>query len=145
MNTQAKIETRIPKLREKIGLVKSFEFRISSFVVLSVLLLAELPAYATTVSGTFKRADGAPIQGTVEFILSQQAKTTTPPVTYAPVLTTCPVTDGDISPGCTVQGNDTLDPAGTFYRVRVLDLNNTVVIPQLNYTIAGTAVNLSEL
>ncbi|MGH3863237.1 hypothetical protein, partial [Actinokineospora sp.] len=33
----------------------------------------------------------------------------------------------------------------TFYRVRVLDLNNIVVIPQLNYTLSGAAVNLSEL
>ncbi|MCI0402194.1 MAG: hypothetical protein L0212_01560 [Acidobacteria bacterium] len=100
---------------------------------------------ATTVSGTFKRADGTPINGTIEFVLSQQAKTITPPVTFAPVLTTCPVTSGTISPGCTVQGNDTLDPAGTFYRVRVLDLNNIVVLPEVNYTLTGPAVDLGQL
>ncbi|HSC77575.1 MAG TPA: hypothetical protein VLB32_03335, partial [Candidatus Acidoferrales bacterium] len=82
---------------------------------------------------------------TIEFMLSQPAKTTTPPVTFAPVKTTCAILSGAIAAGCTVQGNDTLDPAGTFYRVRVLDLNNLVVVPSANYTFSGAAVDLGSL
>ncbi len=108
-------------------------------------LFAVAPLGATTVSGTIKRPDGTPINGTIEFTLSQSAKTTTPPVTFAPVKTTCVVTAGAIAAGCTVQGNDTLDPAGTFYRVRVLDLNNLAVVPSANYTISGTTVDLGSL
>jgi len=125
--------------------IRKWKIVLPLFYFLFSLFTFHLPATATTVSGTFRRPDGTPINGTIEFVLSQQAKTTTPPVTYAPVRTTCAVTDGDISPGCIVQGNDTLDPAGTFYRVRVLDLNNIVVVPQVNYTVTGVAVDLSEL
>ncbi|HXE75310.1 MAG TPA: right-handed parallel beta-helix repeat-containing protein [Candidatus Xenobia bacterium] len=122
--------------KEKIGRVV-FCFLFSLFAV--------IPLHATTVSGTIKKPDGTPINGTIEFTLSQPAKTTTPPIVFAPVKTSCAVTAGQIAAGCTVQGNDTLDPAGTFYRVRVLDLNNLVVVPSANYTLSGAAVDLGSL
>jgi hypothetical protein len=97
------------------------------------------------VTGSIQRPDGTPVNGTIEFVLSQQAKTTTPPILFAPVRTTCSVTDGEIVAGCTVQGNDTLDPAGTYYTVRVLDQNNRVIVPAANYTLAGASVDLGML
>ncbi|MFQ5817983.1 MAG: hypothetical protein ACE5H2_08520, partial [Terriglobia bacterium] len=125
---------------------KSFRRRVAFAALLLALCLAPLSAaLASTVTGTVKRPDGTLVNGTIEFILSQQAKTTTPPVIYVPVKTTCAVTGGAIAAGCTVQGNDTLDPAGTFYRVRVVDTNNIVVMPLTNYTIAGATVDLGSL
>jgi len=143
MNTQ---RTKTEDLKPKTGRRFSL-FGIRFSILLLTLLVAGRwsPAAATTVSGTFKRPDGTPINGAVEFTLSQPAKTTTPPATYAPVKTTCAILSGAIAGGCTVQGNDTLDPAGTFYRVRVLDLNNLVVVPSANYTISGAAADLGSL
>ncbi len=131
--------------------MRNGRFEISNLKrVTAVLLLAVVaghwsPAGATTVTGTIKRPDGTGVNGTIEFVLSQQAKTTTPPIVFAPVRTQCAVTNGAIAAGCTVQGNDTLDPAGTFYTVRVVDSNNLVVVPATNYTITGTAVDLGTL
>lgn len=102
-------------------------------------------AWATDVTGTIKKPDGTLINGTIEFALSQPARTTTPPVIYAAGRTTCAVTSGLIASGCTVVGNDTLDPAGTFYRIRVLDINNVVVVPSTNYTLTGASVDLGAL
>ncbi|MFQ5926718.1 MAG: hypothetical protein ACE5MH_04710 [Terriglobia bacterium] len=92
-----------------------------------------------------KKPDGTLVNGTIEFNLSQQARTITPPQMFVPVKTTCAVTNGAIAAGCTVQGNDTLDPAGTFYRVRVVDNNNIEVLPPTNYTISGALVDLGSL
>lgn len=132
--------------KRKSKLVRAiFAFRVSIFVLLFLIAARWSPATATTVSGTLKAPDGAPVTGTIEFTLSQQAKTTTPPVTFAPSKTTCTVTAGLIAAGCSVQGNDTLTPAGTFYRVRVLDSNNVVVVPSTNYTFSGAAVDLGSL
>ena len=114
-------------------------------ISLSLILLAAVSATATTVTGTIKKPDGTPVTGTIEFVLSQQAKATTPPILFAPVRTTCAVTSGQIAAGCTVQGNDTLDPVGTYYTVRVVDTNNRAVVPAANYTIAGASVNLGTL
>lgn len=102
-------------------------------------------ADATTITGTVKLPDGSPVNGLIEFVLSQRAKTITPPVIYAPVKTTCAITNGVLATGCTVQGNDTLDPAGTFYRVRILDSNNRVIAASTNYTISGASVDISSL
>ena len=112
---------------------------------LCFLCLPASPAAATTVTGTINKPDGSPVTGTIEFVLSQPARTTTPPVMFAPVKTTCAVTNGQIASGCQLQGNDTLDPAGTFYRVRVLDSNNRVVLPSANYTFSGSLVDLGAL
>jgi len=109
------------------------------------LLAPALWAGATTVTGAIQLPDGTPVSGTLEFTLSQRATTTTPPILYVPDKTTCAVTAGAIAPGCTVQGNDTLDPAGTFYRVRILDANNRSLGPIVNYTITGTTVDLGAL
>lgn len=103
------------------------------------------PAAATTVTGTVSLPDGTPVNGTLEFTLSQRATTTTPPALYVPETTTCPITNGQIDAGCTVQANDTLDPAGTFYRVRILDANNRALGPTVNYTISGATVDLGSL
>lgn len=117
-----------------------------AYLLISVFyFLAPLSGAATTVTGTINRPDGTPVNGTLEFTLSQPATTATPPVIYAPVKTTCAVTNGLIAAGCTVQGNDTLTPAGTFYRVRMLDANNRVIVPSTNYTISGAAVDLGAL
>ncbi len=117
----------------------SFLFSVFCF------LAAPLLASATTITGAIKRPDGTPVSGTIEFVLSQPAKTITPPQIFVPVRTTCAVTNGSIAAGCTVQGNDTLDPAGTYYRVRVLDANNVEVWPFTNYTITGTVVDIASL
>jgi hypothetical protein len=89
--------------------------------------------------------NGTLVNGTIEFVLSQAARTTSPPVMFAPMKTTCAVTNGAIAGTCTVQGNDTLDPAGTYYRVRVIDTNKVVVFPQTSYTISGASVDLGTL
>jgi len=110
----------------------------------AVLLCCSVPAWATTVSGTVKLPDGTLVNGTIEFILSQQATTITPPVLFAPVKTTCAVSAGAIT-ACTVQGNDTLDPAGTFYKVRIVDQRNIIIMPETKYTISGASVDLGTL
>ncbi|MFQ5778411.1 MAG: hypothetical protein ACE5IP_10435 [Terriglobia bacterium] len=152
LNPQTKFETRTARIGAPSGCSSaSFEpactgrFRFSIFVLLFLVAGHWSLVAATSVSGTINRPDGTPVNGTLEFILSQSATTTTPPVIYAPAKTTCPVTNGLIAAGCTVQGNDTLNPAGTFYRVRVLDANNRVVVPSTNYTIIGAAVDLGTL
>ncbi|MFQ5723594.1 MAG: hypothetical protein ACE5G6_03805, partial [Terriglobia bacterium] len=117
----------------------------TQFLCLLCLLCLPPSLAATTVTGTINKPDGSPVTGTIEFVLSQPAKTTTPPILFAPVKTTCAVTNGQIASGCQLQGNDTLDPTGTFYRVRVLDSNNRVVVPSANYTFSGSLVDLGAL
>lgn len=103
-----------------------------------------LTASATAVSGTTKLPDGTLVSGSVEFVLSQRATTTSPPTIFVPEKATCTVTSGAIGT-CTVQGNDTLSPAGTFYRVTIRDNNNRVLGPTVNYTITGASVDLGTL
>jgi len=119
-------------------------FLALAVLLLCAILLGGLPAGATTVSGTVKLPDGTLVNGTIEFILSQQATTITPPVLFAPVKTTCSVSAGAIT-ACTVQGNDTLDPAGTFYKVRIVDQRNIILLPETKYTISGASVDLGTL
>lgn len=102
------------------------------------------PLRATTVTGTVKLPDGTPLNGTVEFVLSQPAQTLTPPALYVPEKVICPITNGAISV-CIVTGNDVLSPAGTYYSVTLLDANNRVVAPAVNYTLSGASVDLSTL
>jgi parallel beta-helix repeat protein len=121
-----------------------FGFRFSIFVLLT-LLAAAVPLRGTTVTGAIQLPDGTPVNGTLEFILSQRATTTTPPILYVPEKTTCAITAGAIAAGCTIQSNDALDPAGTFYRVRILDANNRALGPTVKYTLSGGTVDLGSL
>ncbi len=111
---------------------------------LLVLLCLPGAAAATTVTGTVKLPDGTPVNGTIEFLLSQRATTTTPPIIFPPMKTTCTITAGVIQ-SCTVQGNDTLSPAGTFYKVTLRDNNNRPLGPPVNYTLTGASVDIGTL
>src|SRR3990167_5974058 len=104
------------------------------------------PAGATTVTGTISTADpSAVVNGTIEFTLSQVAQTITSPViVLGPgVPVSCPVTNSVIG-SCTVTGNDALDPAGTFYKIRVLDTNNRVVMTA-NWEIEGSTIDVATI
>jgi hypothetical protein len=136
---------------EKLGTRKEKKARrgaslpVASFLFSLFFFLSGAPAAATTVTGAVNLPDRTPVNGTLEFTLSQRATTTAPPAVYVPETTTCAITDGQIAAACTVQANDTLDPAGTFYRVRILDANNRALGPTVNYTISGTTVDLGSL
>jgi len=103
------------------------------------LCLGVSVANATTVVGTIRDAGGTAVPtGTkVHFILSQEA--TAGGVLYLgpPTTVICSTTSGAIDALCIVQGNETLSPAGTYYRVRIVTSTGAQLLPERRYTISG--------
>jgi len=100
------------------------------------LLCSTLPAFATTVTGTVKDAAGNPLaSGKILLTLSQEATSADPALILA-LTVSCTITSGQIQ-SCTVRGNDTLSPAGTFYKVRIVTAAGDVLLPSRNYIISG--------
>ena len=117
--------------------------RLVAAVVVALLLRPAL-ASATTVTGTIKNPDGTGINGLIEFQLSQAATTSGPPFLFVPEKVTCAVTAGVIQ-SCIVQGNDTLSPAGTFYKTTIRDSNNRKLGKTVAYSITGASVDIGTL
>jgi hypothetical protein len=112
----------------------------------AILVLVPLcgTAEATTITGTIKKPDGTLLNGTIEFSLSQGAQVISPPVFFVNFPIRCAVTNGAIT-SCILQGNDTISPAGTFYKTRVLDSNGRVLYGPQNYTISGASADWGSL
>ena len=76
-----------------------------------------------TITGQFLRPDGSPASGAIlELLLSQDAVATSPMavVIHGTVSITLDA-NGNIPPNQQIEGNDELNPQGTFYHVKVLD------------------------
>jgi hypothetical protein len=95
---------------------------------------------ATTVSGSVRDAAGNAIaSGKVILRLSQEGTVSDPALLLIQPPVTCTITNGSIGAGCTVRGNDTISPAGTFYRVRLVSTAGQELLPERRYVISGAS------
>ena len=95
---------------------------------------------ATTITGSVRDAGGNPVaSGTLILRLSQEGTVSDPALLLIQPPVTCTITNGQIDAPCTVRGNDTISPAGTFYRVRIVGANGQELLPQRRYVINGAS------
>ncbi|HXE75322.1 MAG TPA: hypothetical protein VNN18_06785 [Candidatus Xenobia bacterium] len=95
------------------------------------------------MSGSVKDAAGAPIaSGKVILRLSQEGTVSDPALLVIQPPVTCTITSGQIDAGCVVRGNDTISPAGTFYRVRIVSATGQELLPERRYVINGATFDL---
>jgi hypothetical protein len=120
--------------------------KILGYLLISLMLALWLavPSFATTVTGTIKYASGMKLYtGTITLQLSQAGIVTTPALLVPQPPTSCPISQGVIQ-NCTVQGNDVISPAGTYYTITVLDQSGRVVMPAGKYTIGGSSWDIGQ-
>ncbi len=126
--------------RGKGGIGTSF---VPCFICLLCFLCLPVVAQATTVSGSVRDAAGAPIaSGKLILRLSQEGTVSDPALLLIQPPVSCTITNGDIAGGCVVRGNDTISPAGTFYRVRIVSATGQELLPERRYLISGTTFDL---
>ncbi|MCI0404431.1 MAG: hypothetical protein L0212_13080, partial [Acidobacteria bacterium] len=95
---------------------------------------------ATTVGGSVRDAAGNAIaSGKLILRLSQEGTVSDPALLLIQPPVTCTITNGQIVAGCTVRGNDTISPAGTFYRVRIVGSTGQELLPARRYVINGAS------
>jgi hypothetical protein len=95
-------------------------------------------ANATTVAGSVRDAAGNPIaSGKLILRLSQEGTVSDPALLLIQPPVACAITNGQIDAPCTVRGNDTISPAGTFYRVRIVSAAGQELLPERRYVISG--------
>ena len=120
------------------------KFIEKSFPLLALHLLLPASLAATTVTGTIKDPAGTGINGTVELELSAPGRVNDPALLLIQPKVTCAISNGAIAPNCIVRGNDTiLEPAGTFYRVRILSLAGQELMKSKRYSITGATWNIA--
>jgi len=106
----------------------------------SVAFLFPALLHATTIAGAVLDAAGNPIaSGKLILRLSQEGTVSDPALLLIQPPVTCTITNGQIDAGCVVRGNDTISPAGTFYRVRIVGSSGQELLPQRRYTITGAS------
>jgi len=88
-------------------------------------------------------AAGNPIaSGRLILRLSQEGTVGDPALLLIQPPVACTITNGAIEAPCTVRGNDTLSPAGTFYRVRIVSSSGQELLPERRYVITGASFDL---
>jgi hypothetical protein len=116
---------------------------LKKLLFLASLMMAQSAMAQTTVIGSIKDAAGNPIaSGTIIFELSQEGIVSDPALLLQFPRVLCSINNGQVAAGCIVRGNDTISPAGTFYRVRIVDAAGRELLPQRRYIISGTTWNI---
>ncbi len=111
----------------------------------SVAFLFPALLQATTVSGSLRDAAGTPIaSGRIILRLSQEGTVSDPALLVMQPPVSCAISSGSIAGGCVVRGNDTISPAGTFYRVRIVSATGQELLPERRYVITGTTFDLGS-
>lgn len=106
----------------------------------SVAILFPALLLATTLTGSVRDAAGNPIaNGKLILRLSQEGTVSDPALLLIQPPVTCTITNGAIEAPCSVRGNDTISPAGTFYRVRIVGASGQELLPTRRYVIAGAS------
>ncbi|MFQ5694817.1 MAG: hypothetical protein ACE5HB_02410 [Terriglobia bacterium] len=114
-----------------------------SALLLCVLCASAVALQATTVQGSLFDAAGQPLaSGEIILRLSQEGTVTDPALLLIQPPVVCTITSGAIAGGCTVRGNDTISPAGTFYKVRIITSSGQELLPERNYTINGATFDI---
>jgi len=125
-----------PKLRGKSSILLSLVF----------CLLASSFLRATTVTGTLLDPQGNAISGKVTFTLTNYGSNNVPRVAGTNVIVnTAPISLSTSATGAfsgTIQGNDTITPAGTLYVVTFY--NGAAVYLSGTYSITGTTLDLTS-
>ncbi len=109
-----------------------------------VLTCGVLPLRATNLTGTFRHPDGTPVNGKLIFLLSQPARLNDGSAQVVPMVKIFNVQNGQLEAGAFLYGNDVLEPAGTYYLVRLVDDNNNLLFEQ-KWSIQGTNLDLGNL
>jgi hypothetical protein len=115
-----------------------FELRLALLLCLGALPVSAL---ATTVTGTLTDASGAPLTGTLVLTLSQPGSSGGTSLGTNPVK--CAVIAGSVT-ACTVVGNDVISPAGTTYKIKVLNAAGGTNTAETAYSIEGATWNLGD-
>src|SRR5574341_387055 len=112
-------------------------------VSVACLLLFPASLLATTVTGSVRDAGGNAIaSGKLILRLSQEGTVSDPALLLIQPPVSCAITNGNIGGSCAVRGNDTISPAGTFYRVRIVSSTGQELLPERRYLITGTTFDL---
>jgi hypothetical protein len=74
--------------------------------------------------------------------LSQEGTVSDPALLVIQPPVSCAIASGSIAGGCVVRGNDTISPAGTFYRVRIVSATGQELLPERHYVISSTSFDL---
>jgi hypothetical protein len=107
-----------------------------------VALLLPALLQATTITGSVRDAAGNPIaSGKLILRLSQEGTVSDPALLLIQPPVTCTISNGQIDAGCSVRGNDTISPAGTFYRVRIVSSSGQELLAERRYLITGATLN----
>ncbi|MCL6480305.1 MAG: hypothetical protein K6U02_01125 [Firmicutes bacterium] len=109
-----------------------------------VLAGGVLPLRATNLTGTFRHPDGTPVNGKLIFLLSQPARLNDGSAQVVPMVKIFNVQNGQLEAGTFLYGNDVLEPAGTYYLVRLVDHNNNLLFEQ-KWSIQGSDLDLGRL
>lgn len=109
-----------------------------------VLACGVAPLRATNLTGTFRHPDGTPVNGKLIFLLSQPARLNDGSAQIVPMVKIFNVQNGQLEAGAFLYGNDVLEPAGTYYLVRLVDNNNNLLFEQ-KWSIQGANVDLGSL
>jgi hypothetical protein len=92
--------------------------------------------FATTVTGTVRNADGAGINGKMEFELSAPGRVADPALLLTHPRVGCVITNGAVAGTCAVRGNDQIQqPTDTYYRVRIVDAAGRQIMARRKCTI----------
>lgn len=116
---------------------------------LAALLMAVLPIYATTLTGTISLPNGVGATGTIVFSLAQQAALQSGgcggPAEIVPTAqVSFKVTAGAFTGTPTLYGNDCLIPQGTYYNVTFLDTNGNVLMTD-RWQISGSSIDVGTI
>ena len=118
--------------------------RLFLMAVLMLWTTMEHPAFATNLTGTFKKPDGSMVNGKLIFRLSQPARLNDGSAQIVPLVKILSVSNGALESGVFIYGNDVLVASGTYYLVRLVDDNNNLIFEQ-KWSIQGTNLDLGTL
>lgn len=117
---------------------------------IALSLLLSVQAYGTTLTGSILYPSGAGVTGrllmhlVIQGALSSAGSCGGPAFLVPTTDTIFTLTNGSLPGGATIDGNDCISPANTYYIVTVRDSNNNVLF-QDNWYISGSTINVGTI
>jgi hypothetical protein len=131
----------LPKFKGKRANIKRTIIMKNAALRILLAIFVCANCYATTITGTIRRADGSRLNGRIRFTLSHPARNSSSGEIIVPQTVEYRVSNGQLPSTAAVYGNDILEPQYTYYWTEYFDAYGYKVMENPFY-ITGASFDL---